>query len=270
MSEQGGRSPRVAIIGRQNVGKSTLVNRLFGRRETIAHGMPGVTRDRIELEVSWRGRRFGLVDTAGLRLTGARGIRQPAPSKPNVLGHRRPIWCCWSSCPGPGIRRKTRRSRAGCAASRCRCCWSRTRWTPRRRSRRPPPSTAWAWATRSRSPDCTGAPPEICWTASSRCFPTRPRRRTSHRRSRASPSWAVPTWGSRASSTGWWGRSAPWCSRRRARRAMPWTPSWSGPAGRCDSSTPRGCGDRRACTGSSTSASCAPRKPSSARTSRCS
>jgi GTP-binding protein len=67
------RSPRVAIIGRQNVGKSTLVNRLFGRRETIAHGMPGVTRDRIELEVSWRGRRFGLVDTAG-HVTGARGI----------------------------------------------------------------------------------------------------------------------------------------------------------------------------------------------------
>lgn len=73
MSEQGGRSPRVAIIGRQNVGKSTLVNRLFGRRETIAHGMPGVTRDRIELEVSWRGRRFGLVDTAG-HVSGARGI----------------------------------------------------------------------------------------------------------------------------------------------------------------------------------------------------
>ena len=57
--------PRVAVIGRQNVGKSTLVNRLFGRREAIAHDMPGVTRDRVEVEATWRGRRFGLVDTAG-------------------------------------------------------------------------------------------------------------------------------------------------------------------------------------------------------------
>ena len=65
--------PRVAVIGRQNVGKSTLVNRLFGRREAIAHDMPGVTRDRVEVEATWRGRRFGLVDTAGY-LKQARGV----------------------------------------------------------------------------------------------------------------------------------------------------------------------------------------------------
>jgi GTPase len=68
-----GPTPRVAVIGRQNVGKSTLVNRLFGRREAIAHETPGVTRDRIELEASWRGRRFGLVDTGGF-VHGAKGI----------------------------------------------------------------------------------------------------------------------------------------------------------------------------------------------------
>jgi GTP-binding protein len=65
--------PAVAVIGRQNVGKSTLVNRLFGRREAIAHEMPGVTRDRVELETSWRGRAFRLVDTGGL-VHDARGI----------------------------------------------------------------------------------------------------------------------------------------------------------------------------------------------------
>ena len=59
------RLPKVAVVGRQNVGKSTLVNRLFGRRETIAHESPGVTRDRVEVEASWRGRRFALVDTGG-------------------------------------------------------------------------------------------------------------------------------------------------------------------------------------------------------------
>ncbi|MBA3737188.1 MAG: ribosome biogenesis GTPase Der [Actinobacteria bacterium] len=65
--------PRIAVVGRQNVGKSTLVNRLFGKRETIAHDDPGVTRDRIELEATWNGRRFGLVDTAGY-LHRAKGV----------------------------------------------------------------------------------------------------------------------------------------------------------------------------------------------------
>jgi GTP-binding protein len=59
------RLPRVAVVGRQNVGKSTLVNRLFGSREAIAHEEPGVTRDRIELPVEWRGRTFLVVDTGG-------------------------------------------------------------------------------------------------------------------------------------------------------------------------------------------------------------
>ena len=68
--------PRIAVVGRQNVGKSTLVNRLFGKRETIAHDDPGVTRDRVELEATWNGKRFGLVDTAGYlhRATGVEAL----------------------------------------------------------------------------------------------------------------------------------------------------------------------------------------------------
>jgi GTP-binding protein len=70
------RVPQIAVVGRQNVGKSTLVNRLFGKRAAIAHDAPGVTRDRIELETIWRGRRFGLVDTAGYlhRATGLEAL----------------------------------------------------------------------------------------------------------------------------------------------------------------------------------------------------
>ena len=65
--------PRVVLVGRRNVGKSTLANRLVGRREAIADDEPGVTRDRLELPGEWRGRRFVLVDTGGF-VPRARGI----------------------------------------------------------------------------------------------------------------------------------------------------------------------------------------------------
>jgi GTP-binding protein len=57
--------PVLAVIGRPNVGKSTLVNRILGRREAVVEDLPGVTRDRVSYDAIWNGRRFTLVDTGG-------------------------------------------------------------------------------------------------------------------------------------------------------------------------------------------------------------
>ena len=63
--EVGENYPVVAIIGRPNVGKSTLVNRILGRREAVVEDVPGVTRDRVAYDAEWSGRRFTIVDTGG-------------------------------------------------------------------------------------------------------------------------------------------------------------------------------------------------------------
>ncbi|MGI8700697.1 MAG: ribosome biogenesis GTPase Der [Nocardioidaceae bacterium] len=57
--------PVLAVVGRPNVGKSTLVNRILGRREAVVEDIPGVTRDRVPYDAEWNGRRFTVVDTGG-------------------------------------------------------------------------------------------------------------------------------------------------------------------------------------------------------------
>jgi GTP-binding protein len=73
--EAPGAQPILAVVGRPNVGKSTLVNRILGRREAVVEDIPGVTRDRVSYDANWSGRAFTVVDTGGWN-PDARGLAE--------------------------------------------------------------------------------------------------------------------------------------------------------------------------------------------------
>src|ERR1700746_3252116 len=81
--DEAGPPPVVAVVGRPNVGKSTLVNRILGRREAVVQDIPGVTRDRVSYDALWIGRRFVVQDTGGWE-PDAKGLRQLVAEQASV------------------------------------------------------------------------------------------------------------------------------------------------------------------------------------------
>ena len=81
--EAAGPPPVVAVVGRPNVGKSTLVNRILGRREAVVQDVPGVTRDRVSYDALWTGRRFVVQDTGGWE-PDAKGLQQLVAEQASV------------------------------------------------------------------------------------------------------------------------------------------------------------------------------------------
>src|ERR1700732_2004951 len=81
--DEPGPPPVVAVVGRPNVGKSSLVNRILGRREAVVQDVPGVTRDRVSYDALWSGRRFVVQDTGGWE-PDAKGLQQLVAEQASV------------------------------------------------------------------------------------------------------------------------------------------------------------------------------------------
>ena len=167
-------APVVAVVGRPNVGKSTLVNRILGRRAAVVEDVPGVTRDRVAYDATWNGRRFTVVDTGGWEPS-ARGLAAAVAEQAQIAVELADA-VLFVSTRRSGPPTRTRPSPACCSVPAGPSCWRPTRLTTRAWNPMQPACGRWGWVSRIRCQRCTGAAAAICSMPSSRRFPSRRRR----------------------------------------------------------------------------------------------
>ncbi len=187
------RVPILAVVGRPNVGKSTLVNRIIGRREAVVEDKPGVTRDRVSYDANWNGRAFTVVDTGGWD-PDARGFvradRGPGRDRRQRCRRRH----VRRRCRGRDHRRGRGRGPRSCASPASPSYSLRTRWTTSAPRRRPTGCGTSGWGSHCRSPRCTDVVRATCSTPYSLRCRSRRRRTSSRSADRvASRSSAAPT-----------------------------------------------------------------------------
>ncbi len=184
-------TPVVAVVGRPNVGKSTLVNRILGSRQAVVQDTPGVTRDRVAYDASWRGRAFTLVDTGGWEPSpgseagqASRALAEQVTVQARLAVEAADavlfvvdaaVGITDSDAAVAAVLRRSGKPAATCSTR----CWRRCR--------------------RRRPNSCPRRPARAGWRSS-----------------------AAPTWGSPACSTSWRARTGHWWMRWRARPVIRW------------------------------------------------
>jgi small GTP-binding protein len=217
----GGPLPVLAIVGRPNVGKSTLVNRILGRREAVVQDVPGVTRDRVSYEANWSGRRFMVMDTGGWEVDVSGLDKRVAEQAEIAVELADAVLLVVDATVGltdtdEAFVRVLRRSKKPVVLVANKVD------NPQLEAEA---ATLWSLG-RTRFPRCTAAAPATCSTRSSpRCPRSRPRRPSACRSAaRAGSHWSASrTWASPRCSTGSPGRTAWWWTRPRARQGTRWT-----------------------------------------------
>ena len=211
LDEPTGPMPVLAVVGRPNVGKSTLVNRIIGRREAVVEDVPGVTRDRVSYDANWAGRAFTVVDTGGWDPDAAGWLRRSGPGRGRGEPGGRGLFVVDAAVgitdDDEAVVRILRQVRQAGA------CWRPTRSTTRAPRPRPTGSGTSAWGSRLPVSALHGRGSGDLLDAVLAALPEPPRRPSARRPgARAgSPSSGSRTSASPRCSTRWPARSA-WSS----------------------------------------------------------
>ena len=166
--------PVLAVVGRPNVGKSTLVNRILGSRQAVVEDVPGVTRDRVAYDANWRGRPFTVVDTGGWEARAQGLAAQVAEQAKIAVGLADAVLFVVDARVGATDADEAV-ARTCCAGRASRSCSSANKVDDAKSESDASRCGRWASASPSWSPPCTAGAAATCSTWRSRRCPRRRR-----------------------------------------------------------------------------------------------